>query len=77
MPVAYPLPYGEYLAETEALQLLTAHDLYNELRNLIASVQVRLGPSQMWLSKDTVSLEIRLFDYFICSLFFAPEFPHS
>jgi hypothetical protein len=40
MPVAYPLPYGEYLAETEALQLLTAHDLYNELRNLIASIQV-------------------------------------
>ena len=40
MPVAYPLPYGEYLAETEALQLLTAHDLYNELRTTFASVQV-------------------------------------
>jgi hypothetical protein len=41
MPVAYPLPYGEYLAETEALQLLTAYDLYNEL-NLI-SVLTLLG----------------------------------
>ena len=40
MPVAYPLPYGEYLAETEALQLLTAHDLYNELRTTFAAVQV-------------------------------------
>ena len=39
-PVAYPLPYGEYLGETEALHLITAHDLYNQLRNLISSVQV-------------------------------------
>jgi hypothetical protein len=47
MPAAYPLPYGEYLAETEALQLLTAHDLYNELRNLIASIQVRTEGQQV------------------------------
>ena len=39
VPAAFPLPYGEYLGEVEALQLILAHDLYNELRNLIASVQ--------------------------------------
>ena len=40
-PVAYPLPYGEYLDETEALHLITAHDLYNQLRNIISTIQVQ------------------------------------
>lgn len=39
MPAAYPLPYGEYLGEVEALHLILAHDLYNELRELIGQVQ--------------------------------------
>ena len=38
--MAYPLPYGEYLGEVEALHLILAHDLYSELRSLIAHVQV-------------------------------------
>ena len=37
---AFPLPYGENLAETEALQLIRAFELYNELRSLIADIQV-------------------------------------
>ena len=38
--MAYPLPYGEYLGEVEALHLILAHDLYTELRSLIGHVQV-------------------------------------
>jgi len=38
-PVAYPLPYGENLGETEALHLITAHDLYNQLRAIIGNIQ--------------------------------------
>jgi len=38
-PVAYPLPYGENLGETEALHLITAHDLYNQLREIIGNIQ--------------------------------------
>ncbi|XP_040573883.1 uncharacterized protein [Lepeophtheirus salmonis] len=38
-PAAYPLPYGEYLGEIEALHLILAHDLYNELRSLLAHIQ--------------------------------------
>eukprot|EP00090_Calanus_glacialis_P000847 TRINITY_DN10598_c0_g1_i1.p1 TRINITY_DN10598_c0_g1~~TRINITY_DN10598_c0_g1_i1.p1 ORF type:complete len:473 (+),score=138.14 TRINITY_DN10598_c0_g1_i1:101-1519(+) len=38
-PVAFPLPYGENLGETEALHLITAHELYNELRSVMASIQ--------------------------------------
>ena len=38
-PVAFPLPYGENLGETEALHLITAHELYNELRSLMANIQ--------------------------------------
>ena len=40
-PMAYPLPYGEYLGEVEALHLILAHDLYTELRSIIGHVQVR------------------------------------
>ena len=39
--MAYPLPYGEYLGEVEALHLILAHDLYTELRQIISHVQVR------------------------------------
>jgi len=38
-PVAFPLPYGENLGETEALHLITAHELYNELRSVMANIQ--------------------------------------
>lgn len=38
-PTAFPLPYGEYLDEVEALHLILAHDLYNELRSLISHIQ--------------------------------------
>ena len=41
-PMAYPLPYGEYLGEVEALHLILAHDLYTELRSIIGHVQVLL-----------------------------------
>ena len=37
--MAYPLPYGEYLGEVEALHLILAHDLYNELRALLSHIQ--------------------------------------
>ena len=36
------LPYGEFLGEIEALHLIIAHDLYNELKTLIEELQ-RLG----------------------------------
>lgn len=39
VPMAYPLPYGEYLGEVEALHLILAHDLYNELRALLSDIQ--------------------------------------
>ena len=39
VPMAYPLPYGEYLGEVEALHLILAHDLYNELRGLLSHIQ--------------------------------------
>ena len=39
LPAAYPLPYGEYLGEVEALHLIQAHDLYNELRSLVSDIQ--------------------------------------
>lgn len=39
LPAAFPLPYGEYLGEVEALHLILAHDLYNELRSVVHSVQ--------------------------------------
>jgi len=39
VPMAYPLPYGEYLGEVEALHLILAHDLYNELRSLLSHIQ--------------------------------------
>ena len=39
--MAYPLPYGEFLEEVEALHLILAHDMYSELRSIIAHVQVR------------------------------------
>ena len=39
VPPAYPLPYGEYLGEVEALHLILAHDLYNELRSLLSHIQ--------------------------------------
>ena len=39
VPMAYPLPYGEYLGEVEALHLILAHDLYNELRALLSHIQ--------------------------------------
>ena len=38
--MAYPLPYGEYLGEVEALHLILAHDLYTELRSLVSHIQV-------------------------------------
>ena len=31
--------YGEYLGEVEALHLILAHDLYNELRSLLSHIQ--------------------------------------
>jgi len=39
VPPAYPLPYGEYLGEIEALHLILAHDLYNELLGLMVLIQ--------------------------------------
>ncbi len=39
VPMAYPLPYNEYLEEVEALHLILAHDLYNELRALLSHIQ--------------------------------------
>ena len=39
LPDAYPLPYGEYLDEVEAVHLIQAHDYYNELKSLAAHVQ--------------------------------------
>lgn len=39
LPAAYPLPYGEYLDEVEAVHLIQAHDYYNELKSLAAQVQ--------------------------------------
>ena len=36
------LPYGEFLGEIEALHLIIAHDLYNELKSLVEELQ-RLG----------------------------------
>ncbi len=39
LPSAYPLPYGEYLSEVEALHLILAHDLYNELKEIVSSLQ--------------------------------------
>ena len=36
---AFPLPYGENLGETEAFHLITAHELYTELRTLIYDIQ--------------------------------------
>ena len=41
---ARSLPYGESLGELEALHLILAHDLYNELKGLIAQIQ-QLGVS--------------------------------
>ena len=38
----FRLPYGEFLGEIEALHLIIAHDLYNELKSLIEELQ-RLG----------------------------------
>ena len=35
----FPLPYGENLGETEAFHLITAHELYTELRALIYDIQ--------------------------------------
>jgi len=39
VPTAYQLPYGEYLGEVEALHLILAHELYNELRALLSHIQ--------------------------------------
>lgn len=39
VPLAYPLPYGEYLSEVEALHLILAHDLFNELRSLLVVIK--------------------------------------
>ena len=39
LPNPYPLPYGEYLGEVEAVHLILAHDLYNELREIVGAVQ--------------------------------------
>ena len=39
LPNPYPLPYGEYLGEVEAVHLILAHDLYNELREIVRAVQ--------------------------------------
>ena len=36
---AFPLPYGENLGETEAFHLITAHELYTELRGIIFDIQ--------------------------------------
>ena len=36
---AFPLPYGENLGETEAFHLITAHELYTELRGLVYDIQ--------------------------------------
>ena len=44
LPSPYPLPYGEYLGEVEAVHLILAHDLYNELREIVRAVQ-ELGGS--------------------------------
>ena len=52
--MAYPLPYGEYLGEVEALHLILAHDLYTELRQIISHVQVSL----------LVTCEISIFSVF-------------
>ena len=38
---AFPLPYGENLGETEAFHLIRAFELYNELKSLLADIQVK------------------------------------
>ena len=43
LPAAYPLPYGEYLGDVEALHLVLAHDLYNELKGLVGQLQGVVG----------------------------------
>ncbi len=43
LPSAYPLPYGEYLGDVEALHLVLAHDLYNELKALVEQLQSVAG----------------------------------
>ncbi len=43
LPDAYPLPYGEYLDEVEAVHLIQAHDYYNELKSLASHVQSLAG----------------------------------
>ena len=35
----FPLPYRENLGETEAFHLITAHELYTELRGIIFDIQ--------------------------------------
>ena len=47
LPDAYPLPYGEYLGEVEVLQLIQAHDLYNELKALVSGVQALAGAKEL------------------------------
>jgi hypothetical protein len=39
MPSAYPLPVGEFLSEMNALHLIMAHDLYNEMRGIMSKLQ--------------------------------------
>ena len=39
LPNPYPLPYGEDLGEVEAVHLILAHDLYNELREIVGALQ--------------------------------------
>jgi len=47
LPAAYPLPYGETLGDVEALQLVLAHDLYNELKGLVAQLQSAPGLQEL------------------------------
>ena len=47
LPDAYPLPYGEYLGEVEVLQLIQAHDLYDELKELVTQVQGLAGAREL------------------------------
>ena len=55
-PMAYPLPYGEYLGEVEALHLILAHDLYTELRSIIGHVQVIIMKLFILISTHTIQV---------------------
>ena len=51
MPSAYPLPVGEFLSEINALHLIMAHDLYNEMRCILSKLQTLQKKTTLTSSK--------------------------